>query len=80
MSVDFRKACPNCGGGELFTRRLDSGGATGVSLLKGLGNFSYTPKIEAVICATCGHCSYFAENAAVEKLGPGSGWEKIVHD
>ncbi|HVS71541.1 MAG TPA: hypothetical protein VHQ47_09830 [Phycisphaerae bacterium] len=79
MSVDFRKACPNCGSGELYTRRLDSGGGTGVNLLKGLGNFSYTPKIEAVICGACGHCSYFAEHSTLEKLGPGSGWEKIEH-
>lgn len=80
MSVDFRKACPNCGSGDLYTRRIDSGTANGLQFLKGLGNFSYTPKLEAVICAACGFYSCFAENSVLEKLGPGSGWDKIVHD
>jgi ribosomal protein S27AE len=80
MNTDFRKACPNCGSGELYTRRLDAGGATGVNLLKGLGSFNYAPKIEGVICGACGHCSYFAEHGVLDKLGPASGWEKIVHD
>jgi hypothetical protein len=33
-----------------------------------------------VICGACGHCSYFAEHGVLDKLGPASGWEKIVHE
>jgi predicted nucleic-acid-binding Zn-ribbon protein len=74
MQYRLPQKCIHCDGTELYTRRVASAGGWGPGLLKGLGNFLYTPKFDVVVCATCGYCSFFVEEQVLEKLKPGNGW------
>src|SRR5687768_10453851 len=64
--------CPHCGSGELYVRRVSTNGY--MPILKGLGEFLRFAKLDVVLCADCGHCSFFAAPAARAKVRDANGW------
>jgi DNA-directed RNA polymerase subunit RPC12/RpoP len=66
--------CPHCGSGELYVRRVSTNGY--MPLLKGLGEFLGFAKLDVVVCADCGHCSFFAAPAARAKIRDADGWRR----
>ncbi len=75
-NVPMPKACPHCGGAELYHRRVSSGGAHGPYLLLGLGSFLHYAHFDVVVCADCGLTQFFAEPAARQKVKT-SEWKKL---
>jgi hypothetical protein len=45
------KACPHCGGTDLYTRRIPAGHEHSSRLLQGLGSFMHFAEGDVVVCA-----------------------------
>ena len=77
MNAKSRK-CPECGGGSLYTTRVDSSGYYGPNLLPGLGGFlrGYA-EFDIVVCAICGLTRFYAEERAREKLSRSAQWRPL---
>jgi predicted nucleic-acid-binding Zn-ribbon protein len=71
------KACPHCGGTDLYSRRIPAGGVNSPWLLMGLGSFMHFAECDVVVCADCGLTQLFAEPAACQKLKSSSAWQKV---
>jgi hypothetical protein len=69
--------CVHCGGVDLYTRRVDSGGGYGPPLLQGLGGFLRVAQFDVILCATCGHCGFFADEAARQKVASAKDWRRM---
>lgn len=69
--------CPNCESREQFTRRVESSAPYGPNLLPGLGGFLKFPKFDVVLCSDCGHCAFFADEEACQKVSSISGWRRV---
>lgn len=71
------KPCPNCGGEELYCRRLSSAGGYGPYLLRGLGSFMHYADFDVVVCAGCGLTRFFAEPEARQNLRTNGDWKQV---
>jgi hypothetical protein len=71
------KSCPNCGGDELYRRRVPSGGAPHAYLLRGLGSFLHYAEFDVVICADCGLMQLFAEPEARQNVKSSADWLRL---
>ncbi|HTU90338.1 MAG TPA: hypothetical protein VMF69_09710 [Gemmataceae bacterium] len=76
-SIPLLKSCPNCGGGELYHRRLSSAGAYGPQLLAGLGSFLHYADFDVVVCADCGMTRFFAEPEARKNVRSHDEWKTL---
>ena len=76
-STTLSKACPNCGGDELYRRRLSSAGAYGPQLLAGLGSFLHYAEFDVVVCASCGLTQLFAEPEARQNVKSHEEWKRL---
>ena len=74
MSMSIPTECPNCGGKELFTRRVAS--SHEMPILGGLGGFLRFAKFRVLLCADCGNISLFAEEDARQKVRDAGEWQR----
>ena len=77
MTQPRLSACPHCKGSDLYTRSVASGGGYGPALLEGLGGFLWWPNFHVVLCATCGHCTFFADKDARDKVRTAKSWKRL---
>ncbi len=72
------KTCPSCNGEVLYTTTVSAGGGYAPELLPGLGSFFFnSAKFRVVLCQSCGHTSFFAEQAALEKVASSPKWQRL---
>jgi hypothetical protein len=71
------KPCPHCGGTDLYTRRVNSGGGDGTYLLAGLGSFLHFAQFDVIVCADCGLTRLFAEPAARQNVRSSAHWKRL---
>jgi hypothetical protein len=69
--------CPNCSGGTLYARAVDSGGSHGPYLLPGLGAFLAFAQFQVVVCGDCGLTRLFADEGATAKLPSSRDWKRL---
>jgi predicted nucleic-acid-binding Zn-ribbon protein len=74
------KPCPNCGGDQLYSRRLSSGDRYGPYLLRGLGSFIHYAAFDVVVCAGCGLTRFFAEPEARQNVMSNADWKRLGGD
>lgn len=74
-----RRTCPACGAQEMYTTQTGANGGHGPALLPGLSRFLKPAKLEIVLCGRCGHVSFYATKASLEKLQEvvGGRWQKV---
>jgi hypothetical protein len=70
-------SCPHCGGTDLYTRRVSSGGGQGPYFLAGLGSFMHFAEFDAIVCAGCGLTRFFAEPAARQNVRSSADWKRL---
>ena len=76
--MDTIKACPNCGGGNLFrSQEISAGGGYAPNYLPGLGGFFGAEKFVVVVCHDCGLARFFARPQARVKLQEGKKWTRV---
>ena len=75
--VSMPTSCSHCGGVELYTRRVSSGGSDGPYFLTGLGHFMHYAQFDVVICGQCGLTQFFAEPSARGQLESHEQWVRI---
>jgi predicted nucleic-acid-binding Zn-ribbon protein len=68
--------CPHCGSADLYTRRVASGGGYGPIFLPGLGGLFRFASFDVVLCARCGRCEFFADEAARKQVPTAKGWRR----
>jgi hypothetical protein len=76
-SPSAAKSCPYCGGTDLYTRRVPSGGAHGPYLLAGLGSFMHYADFDVLVCAGCGLTRLFAEPAVRQNVRSSADWKRL---
>ena len=75
--ASLAKTCPNCGGDELYCRRLSSAGGEGPRLLAGLGSFLHYADLDVVVCANCGLTQFYAEPEARQNAKTNENWKRL---
>ena len=73
---DLPKTCANCCGQSLYVTNTNATGAYGPNLLPGLGSFLSSAKFHVVLCADCGYTTFFADEAAREKVRNSWKWRQ----
>ena len=72
-----RKECPECGSSDLMVRGgISMAGGYGPNLLPGTGKWFTGPKVEAVICKSCGLVRYFADKETLAGITTERGWRR----
>ena len=74
-SVPLSKSCPDCGGDELYCRRISTSGEA--PFLAGLGSFLHFAAFDVVVCAGCGLTRFFAEPEARKNVKTNEHWKLL---
>ena len=75
-TLKHTRQCPECGGTEIYTKRIDGNGGRGPMLLANLQrSLLDRPKFDAFICAGCGYYQLFVGEEWLEK-GLRSKWQR----
>ncbi|QOV87778.1 hypothetical protein [Humisphaera borealis] len=78
MDPRFPAACPNCKSTDLYTRRTPTN--QWLPFLRGLGGFLRYATMDVVLCSKCGHCMFFADNSARQKVKTSKSWLLLKTD
>ena len=65
--------CSHCGSTDVHTRQVSSGPA----LLRGLRTSLAFPKFDVVVCAKCGRCEFFVDEAARKRVATAKAWKRV---
>ncbi len=60
--------CPACGGREIYTTEVYSGGGHAPDLLPGAHPWWRAGRLEIYVCGTCGHFQYFVPEKILSKV------------
>lgn len=74
---DRARACPGCGGSDLYVTTTDASGSLGPDLLPGIGSVLTGAKLDVVVCKECGHLGLFVPTRYLEKLSDARKWRKV---
>jgi hypothetical protein len=77
MSMQLPTECSHCGSADLYTCRFPANGGHGPTLLPGLGRLFSLAKLDAVLCASCGHYQLFADAEMRERVREQQNWKKV---
>lgn len=76
INPSLPESCPHCQGGELYVRRISSGGGYAPYYLAGLGKFLHNAHFDVVVCADCGLTQFFAEPLAQRNVRNHPDWRR----
>lgn len=69
--------CGNCGGGNLYSTEVSSGGGHAPNYLPRLAPWWSSAKFDVVVCRDCGLTRFFADEEATGKLARAKSWTRV---